>query len=154
MSAKLCELTPVKVILNDLPLYFSFHFACRGFADPQSPFRSGLLLCGNEAEKGFDKNIRHSTLTAENVSSIKTERSQLAFLSACCTTENVASVLMDEGIHLAAGFRLAGYPHVAISLWETNNDLSVAMAENFYRTVLVESDSGTKGSPMHYTTLL
>lgn len=88
MPVKLHELAPVKVILSDLPLYNIVHFACHGYADPQSPFRSGLLLCGNEPEKSFDKNTRNSTLTVETVSSINTERSQLAFLSACCTAEN------------------------------------------------------------------
>ena len=139
MTVKLCNLQPVDVIQNDLPLYNFVHFACHGHADPQSPFRSGLLLCGDEPEKGFDENTRNSKLTVEIVSSINTERSSLAFLSACCTAENAVSVLMNEGIHLAGAFQLAGYPHVIASLWEADDALSTAVAEKFYRIVFAES---------------
>ena len=49
-------------------------------------------------------------------------------------------VLMDEGIHLAGGFQLAGYPHVIASLWEADDDLSVEVAKKFYRIVFAESE--------------
>ncbi|MCJ1279675.1 hypothetical protein MMC21_007499 [Puttea exsequens] len=140
ISVKVHELPPVKDVIEDLPLYNSVHFACHGYSDPQSPFRSGLMLCGVEPEKGFDKNIRNSTLTVDTVSSIDTERSLLAFLSACCTAENASSTLIDEGIHLASGFQLAGYPHVIASLWEADDDLSVAVAGKFYRILFAESE--------------
>lgn len=139
MTVKLQKLQPVDLILEDLPSYDFVHFACHAYADPQSPFRSGLLLCGDEPENGFNENTRNSTLTVETVSSINTERSMLAFLSVCCTAENAASVLMDEGIHLAGAFQLAGYPHVIASLWEADDALSVAVAEKFYRIVFAES---------------
>ena len=140
MAVKLHKLQPVDVILKDLPSYNSVHFACHGYADPQSPFQSGLLLCGNEPEKGFNENTRNSMLTVETISSINMQNSLLAFLSACCTAENASSVLMDEGIHLAGGFQLAGYPHVIASLWEADDSLSVAVAEKFYRIVFAESE--------------
>ena len=139
-DVKLHKLQPVDVILKDLPLYNFVHFACHGDADPQSPFRSGLLLCGSEPEKSFHKNTKNSMLTVETVSSINTQRSVLAFLSACCTAENASSALMDEGIHLAGGFQSAGYPHVIASLWEANDALSVAVAAKFYSIVFAESE--------------
>ena len=126
--------------MDDLPLYNSVHFACHGFAHPQSPFRSGLLLLGDEPEKAFNDNTRNSTFTVDAVSSINTKRSLLAFLSACCTAENASSVLMDEGIHLASGFQLAGYPHVIASLWEANDDLSVTVARRFYQILFDKSE--------------
>ena len=43
-------------------------------------------------------------LIVETVSFINTQRSVLAFLSACYTAENTSLALMDEGIHLAGGF--------------------------------------------------
>ena len=135
VAVKVRKLPPKKVILDDLPLYDSVHFACHGFADPQSPFRSVLLLCGNEPEKSFEKNTRESILTVENISSINTERSQLAFLSACCTAENASEILMDEGI------QLAGYPPVIASLWEADDLLSVEVAKRFYQTVFAENDT-------------
>lgn len=70
MDVKLQKLPPVKRVLEDLPIYRYVFFACHGFADPQNPFRSGLLLCGNELGEGFNKNTRDSTLTVETVSSI------------------------------------------------------------------------------------
>lgn len=139
MTIKLHELQPVYLILEDLPSYNFVHFACHSHADPRSPFRSGLLLCGDEPEKFFDENMRNSKLIVETMSLINTERSSLAFLSACCTAENAVSVLMDEGIHLAGAFQLAGYPHVIASLWEADDALSVAVAEKFYLIVFAES---------------
>ena len=68
--------------------------------------------------------MRNSKLTVETMSSINTERSPLAFLSACCTAENAFSVLMDEGIHLAGAFQLARYPHAIASLWEADDAVS------------------------------
>ena len=47
---------------------------------------------------------------------------------------------MDEGIHLASGFQLAGYPHAIASQWEADDDLSAAIAEKFYRMIFVESE--------------
>ena len=139
-AVKLREMEPINVILDDLPLYNIVHFACHGYADLQSPFQSGLLLCGDEPEKSFDENTRNSILTVETISSINIERAQLAFLSACCTAENASSVLMDEGIHLASGFQLAGYPHVIASLWEADDNLSVAVAKRFYQILFAESN--------------
>ncbi|MCJ1265659.1 hypothetical protein MMC22_005539 [Lobaria immixta] len=126
MAVKQLEMQRVNVVLDDLPLYNHVHFACHGYANPQSPFQSELIL-------------KDGALTVETISSINTERSQLAFLSACCTAENASLKLMDEGINLANGFQLAGYPHVIASLWEADDDLSVAIAEKFYRILCAES---------------
>ncbi len=135
-TVKLRELPPVQVVLDDLPHFNAVHFACHGYADSNSPFQSGLLLCGDEPEKSFNGNTRNSRLTVESIGSIDTEDSQLAFLFACCTAENASSLLMDEGIHLGSGFQLAGFPHVIGSLWEVDDDLSVCMTEKFYQIML------------------
>lgn len=57
-TVELRELAPVlvQVILDNLPIFNAVHFACHGYADPNSPFRGGLLLCGDEPEKIFDEN--------------------------------------------------------------------------------------------------
>ena len=134
------KLKPVDVVLKDLPLYNFVHFDCHGGADPISPFRSGLQMCGSEPEKSFHENTRDSVLTVETVSSINTQRSVLAFLSACCTAENASSALMDEGIQLTGSFQSTGYPHVIASLWEAYDTLSVAVAAKFYSIVFAESE--------------
>ena len=96
MDVKSRKCQPVKVILDDLPLYDGVHFACPGYADPISPFiRSDFLLCGKEPDKGFLRNTKESLLTVDSISSINTKRSQLAFLSACCTAENASLRLMS-----------------------------------------------------------
>ena len=56
---KLHELPTVKDVMEDLPFYDSVHFACHGGTDPQSPFQSHLLLCGDEPDKGFNENTRN-----------------------------------------------------------------------------------------------
>ena len=134
------ELASVQVVLNELPIFNAVHFACHGHADPDCPFQGGLLLCGEEPEKSFDENTKNSILTVESISSVKTENSQLAFLSACCTAENASSLLMDEGIHLASGFQLSGFPHVIASLWETDDELSVTIAEKFYQITFARNN--------------
>lgn len=139
-TVELRELAPVQVVLDDLPLFNAVHFACHGYADPNSPFRGGLLLCGDEPEKIFAENTQNSILTVESISSVNTENSHLAFLSACCTAENASSLLMDEGIHLASGFQLSGFPHVIDSLWEADDELSVTIAEKFYQITFARSN--------------
>ena len=131
---------PVDIVFDRLPSYDLVHFACHGMVNPQSPFSSGLVLCRDEVETSFQVNTRNSILTVEKMTSINTQRSYLAFLSACCTAENVLVDLIDEGIHLASSFQLAGYPQVIASLWEADDALSVAIAETFYRITFTESE--------------
>ena len=97
-------------------------------------------VCGSEPEKSFHENKKDSMLTVETVSSINTPYSVLAFLSACYTTENASSALVDEGIHLGCDFQSAGYPYVIASLWEAYDILSVAVAAKFYTIVFAESE--------------
>jgi CHAT domain-containing protein len=52
-----------------------------------------------------------------SLADVQPHRAQLAFLSACQTARNPARDLLDEAIHLASAFQLAGYPHVVGTLW-------------------------------------
>ena len=63
------QLPSKETILRELPSYSYIHCSCHGNADPQSPFRSGLYLCGDEPEKCFENNIRNGMLTVEDISS-------------------------------------------------------------------------------------
>ena len=49
--------------------------------------------------------------------------------------------LIDEGIHLASGFQLAGFPHIIASLWEADDDLSVQVARKFYKILFRDSQT-------------
>jgi CHAT domain-containing protein len=40
--------------------------------------------------------------------------------------------LLDESIHLASAFQLAGFPHVIATLWQTGDSAAVQVAEDFY----------------------
>ena len=59
----------------------------------------------------------------------------MAYLSACSTAENRARTLLDEVTHLASGFQMAGFPHVAASMWSTEDESCVEMAREFYGRV-------------------
>jgi tetratricopeptide (TPR) repeat protein len=98
------------------------HFACHGTSDPADPSRSMLLL------HDHDK----APLTVASLSSIDLGQAQLAYLSACRTSSTSARQLLDEAIHLATAFQLAGFPHVIGTLWEINDEFAVDMAGNFY----------------------
>ena len=52
---------------------------------------------------------------------------------------------MDEGIHLAGGFLVAGYSHVIASFWEADDDLSVEIAKKSYQIVFTESEIAGHG---------
>ena len=52
--------------------------------------------------------------------------------SACRTARNTAAHLLDEAIHLASAFQLAGYPHVVGTLWTIYDTIAVDVARAFY----------------------
>ena len=79
----------------------------------------------------------------ETVSSINTERSLLAVLSTCCITEDAFLLFLDEEIHLASTFQLAGYRLVIAALCEGVDELSLAIAEKCCQ--LLVADSGIVG---------
>jgi CHAT domain-containing protein len=96
------------------------HFAGHGISDHVNPFKSGLLLqAGHGAVKKKDK------LSVRQISDVHLKGARMAYLSACSTAENRAQTLLDEVIHLASGFQMAGFPHVVASMWSTEDDLCV-----------------------------
>ena len=60
------------------------------------------------------------------------DHARLAYLSACSTARTGDTSLLDEAIHLATAFQLAGFPHVIGTLWEINDEIAVEIAEAFY----------------------
>jgi hypothetical protein len=132
-EAELLEgLYPGTLVLNDddatydsvttaLPGYPWAHFACHGLSDPDHPSDSYLLLA--------DHSIRR--LTVIDVSRLRFEHAQLAYLSAC-STARIGARLADEAIHLAAGFQLAGYRHVIATLWPVDDYAAQRIAGDVY----------------------
>jgi hypothetical protein len=107
------------------------HFACHGVNDPADPSRSCLLLHDH----------RDKPLTVSSLSSLHLDHVYLAYLSACSTALSASSQLIDEAIHLASGFQIAGYPHVIATLWAVDDRVAVMIADAFY-----EELAGQRGS--------
>ena len=94
------------------------HFACPATSDPDRPSESRLLLA--------DQPLGMAALPGRNVSG-----GRLAYLSACEVARGGLH-LSDEGITLAAMFRLAGYEHVVAALWAVLDSTAAQTADLFY----------------------
>ncbi|WP_017581085.1 CHAT domain-containing protein [Nocardiopsis valliformis] len=98
------------------------HFACHGYDHRQDPALSGLLL-HDHARAPF---------TAAVLSGASLGRARLAYLSACNTSLITAVPLLDEVLHLASAFQIAGFPQVVGTLWRVNDEVSAQVADLFY----------------------
>ena len=124
-----------KTVLDNLSSCNIAHFACHGVTDPKNPCNSHLLLPnrgGTEADP-----LRIKDLSNRNL-----DQSMLAYLSACHTANYTSETLLDEAIHIASGFQLAGFPHVIGTLWEANDLKAREVATEFYKNLFNSLDSG------------
>ena len=123
--ARLIPPTPTKSnIMTALEQCQLCHFACHGMSDPSNPSRSRLALSDPDAP-----------LSVSEVAALNLDDARLAYLSACSAADNRAEDLLDENIHLAAGFLLAGFPSVVGTLWRIRDLSSVQVASDFYRGI-------------------
>jgi len=97
------------------------HLACHGVADWSDPARSRLIL--------HDHLTR--PLTLHDITQLHLESAQLAYLSACSTTDANA-LQIDESTQLTAAFQLAGYRNVIGTLWPINDQTAAAVAHDVY----------------------
>jgi CHAT domain-containing protein len=104
------------------------HFACHGFSFPRDPSQSRLLLTDWESD----------SLTVADIVKLKLNAT-LAFLSACHAARNREASLLDEGIHLAGAFQLAGFSHVIGTLWQIHDAYSVQVARNIYQFIGIDA---------------
>ncbi|KAF2675634.1 hypothetical protein K458DRAFT_381173 [Lentithecium fluviatile CBS 122367] len=136
MLADLCPSLELKAVrplqrreevLGHLRACKIFHFAGHGRSDPLDPSRSCLLL----------DDWKESPLTVGDLRDYKIQESSpfLGYLSACSTSANKVDSLVDEGIHLASAFQLAGFRHVIGTLWEVSDSHCVDMARVVYETI-------------------
>jgi CHAT domain-containing protein len=109
-------------VLEHLPGSAIAHFACHGDNDPADPSQSRLLLHDH----------RRNPLTVAALAPLALDDARLAYLSACSTARTDDNSLLDEAIHLAAAFQLAGFPHVIGTLWKINDEVAVEVADTFY----------------------
>jgi hypothetical protein len=101
------------------------HFSCHAASHPSDPSQSQIFL-HDHLENPF---------TVATLIPVRLPNAQLAYLSACQTARNTVADLLDEGIHLASAFQLAGYPHVIGTLWTINDYVAAAVADAFYRNL-------------------
>jgi len=115
-------------VLRLMSSHDMFHFAGHGRPHPLDPSKSCLLL----------SNWQEDPLTVENLASLQLQKKSpwLSYLSACSTGESEVEKLQDETIHLVSACQLAGFPHVIGSLWEIDDQYSVYMAREVYKTIV------------------
>jgi hypothetical protein len=129
-------------VLGYLPDCTIAHFACHGYSDPTDPSRSRLLLHDH----------LDTPLDVGSLASIALDRARLAFLSACSTALSADTSLLDEAIHIASAFQIAGFPQVIGTLWEINDKLAVDVAAFFYAGLTNEEghlDTGLAARALH-----
>lgn len=108
------------------------HFACHAGGDADMPSNSGLRL--------YD-----GVLTVPEVSRLRLDHAELAYLSACSTAHR-SKAAIDESINLASAFHLAGFRHVVASLWPLNDGVAAAAADRFYG--IVADGVGGESAPL------
>lgn len=127
----------IAAVLERLPEYNITHFACHGVSDRENPSNSHLLLHADDLSRSGP-----GKLTVGAISAMHMHRGQIAYLSACCSAENAAVRLANEGIHIASGFQLAGFSHVLATLWESNDAACRQVAREFYTGLFGTREGG------------
>ncbi|MFF8595806.1 CHAT domain-containing protein [Streptomyces sp. NPDC015220] len=100
------------------------HLACHGVADWNDPARSRLILHDHLTQP----------LTLHAITQLHLESAELAYLSACSTTDG-NPLQVDESTQLTAAFQLAGFRNVIGTLWPISDRSAAAVARDVY-TVL------------------
>lgn len=96
-------------VLVELPSHHAVHFACHGLSDARSPSDSYLLLRKDDgSECGIVDKLTVGMISDTNIM----KHAQIAYLPACCTTQNASDTLANEPTYTASGFQLAGFSHV------------------------------------------
>ena len=125
------ELPTKANVLTYVPSCTIAHFACHGYTNPVDPSQSLLLL----------HDYQRDPLNVAALASVALDHAELAYLSACSTAFTADIKLLDESIHLASAFQLAGFPHVIGTLWEINDRIAVTLADTFYTALHAEDDT-------------
>ena len=98
-----------------------FHFAGHGSTDPADPLKSALILADG-----------HLTVASLLEINIQKTYPFLAYLSACGTGRINNPGLVDEGFHLIAACKLAGFQNVIGTLWKVHDKTCVEIATRTY----------------------
>jgi CHAT domain-containing protein len=91
------------------------------------------------------------SLPVTDMAQRKLDRVELAYISACHAANNRNLQLLDESIHMAGAFQLAGFPIVIGTLWQIEHSAEVATW--VYRSMLTEEnklDFGNAARSLHF----
>jgi Uncharacterized protein conserved in bacteria len=103
------------------------HLSCHGRVDTRDPAQSFLAL--------YDRPLKVNELLT-----MRLDHPYLAYLSACSTAAGSIN-LIDENIHLASAFQVAGFPHVVATLWPVNDRVSARLAQHIYTALHPDPDT-------------
>ncbi|MGW1779341.1 CHAT domain-containing protein [Streptomyces sp. NPDC002143] len=128
-----------EAVLSRLAAHPWAHFACHAGVDPDDPHRSHLLVHDHAAHP----------LDVREISRLRLERSEFAYLSACATAVTGRD-LADEALHVVTAFQLAGFPQVVGTLWQINDTIAVEIAERVYAQLAADGfDAARTGVAVH-----
>ena len=88
------------------------HLACHGQSNCSDPSKSCFLFADWEIKGG---------LSVADITSLKRKHSQLIYMSTCYAATNQVESLLEEGIHMSAGFQLSGFPRLVGTLWSVSD---------------------------------
>lgn len=97
------------------------HLACHTELVYRAPSNSRVLLHDHE-QRSF---------TISDIAALELPKAELAYLSSCNTARAPAK-LVDESVHLAAAFLLAGFPQVIGSIWPVNDTVAFKFTTTVY----------------------
>ena len=112
-------------VLSSMSTASFVHFACHGRSDPNDPLRSSLLL----------QDCKTNPLDLKVITEQRLPKAQLAYLSACETSKVQARSFLNESLHIASAFQIAGFPHVVGTLWQLTDEVAEEAARTFYEGV-------------------
>ncbi|WP_159045164.1 CHAT domain-containing protein [Streptomyces sp. NRRL F-5122] len=132
-------------VVSALPSHQIAHFACHGVADWAAPANSRLLLHDH----------LDNPLTLARIARLRLTHVDLAYLSACSTTDTDPDHV-DEATHITAAFLLAGYPSVIGTLWPINDRAATAITHDMYayltRCGATPPDPALAAQALHHST--
>ncbi|KAH8754057.1 CHAT domain-containing protein [Hyaloscypha finlandica] len=115
-------------VLTELNTAAIVLLSCHGVADHDEPSLSRLLLSDWQSEP----------LTVADITAQRLPCARTAYLSACHAAVGRAADLLDEGIHLAAAFQLAGFPQVVGTLWQVNDRRAMQVSRRVWEVLIGE----------------
>ncbi len=114
-------------VLAALPRFTWVYFACHADIDLRAPSSGALHLHGAD-------------LPVSEVNALDLAHAELAYLSACSSGHRGVRHV-DESIHPASAFQLAGFRHVVAGMWPLNHSVAKRAAKRFHHLVGDRSDT-------------